>query len=246
LFSSNTYTNKTWSEVSGVHLQYLNAAEKEFLQGLDYNLYVNKEEYDSWLKLLQGLVLSKDRARGLYQQRSRRPPRTAATSRPPPGHRAEPPRHAYRARSTSPSRLRLPALRVPPTPESDESSPTRPLAMAVDAATAPSGLKRSAVDAFSPTSASFDLPRLQKRPTGMTLEIPTRRSGQPSPPASKGVSPLEHLSGFARLSLAASDSPLQSRTADALQSLVAPYRMDPAYHAIVPQVRARSSACSTA
>jgi hypothetical protein len=218
---SNTYTNKTWSEVSGVPLAYLNAAEKECLQGLEYDLYVNKEEYESWLKLLQGLVLSKDRARGLYHQRSRRPPRTAIASRPPPSQRADSSRFGYghRARSSSPSRLRLPALHVPPTPMSiDPSSAWRP-PNAIEPVGATSGLKRSAVDAFSPTSGSFDVPRLQKRPTGITLEIPYTRIGQPSPPESKGVSPLEPLSGFGRLSLANSDSPMQGRTTASSQTM---------------------------
>jgi hypothetical protein len=235
---SNTYTNKTWSEVSGVPLAYLNAAEKECLQGLEYDLYVNKEEYDSWLKLLQGLVLSKDRARGLYHQRSRRPPRTAIASRPPPSQRGDSSRFGYghRARSSSPSRLRLPALHVP-TPMSIDPSPAWRPATAIEPVGATSGLKRSAVDAFSPTSGSFDVPRLQKRPTGITLEIPYTRIGQPSPPESKGVSPLEPLSGFGRLSLANSDSPMQGRTTASSQTLVAPYRLDPAHHAIAPQVR---------
>ena len=46
---SNTYTNKTWSEVSGIDLVKINRMEKdsEFLIGVDFNLYVNKQTYES-------------------------------------------------------------------------------------------------------------------------------------------------------------------------------------------------------
>ncbi|OSX68028.1 hypothetical protein POSPLADRAFT_1064398 [Postia placenta MAD-698-R-SB12] len=57
----NTYTNKTWSEVSGINLIELNKMEKEFLLGIDFGLYVDESTYESWLNLLQGLVMAKER-----------------------------------------------------------------------------------------------------------------------------------------------------------------------------------------
>ncbi|KAF9481250.1 hypothetical protein BDN70DRAFT_803805, partial [Pholiota conissans] len=45
----NTYTNKTWSEVSGIDLAEINHMEREFLLGVDFNLYVDKVTYESWL-----------------------------------------------------------------------------------------------------------------------------------------------------------------------------------------------------
>jgi hypothetical protein len=59
--SSNTYTNKTWSEVSGISLEEINCMEREFLTGVDFNLYVDKTTYASWLNLLKGLVIAKER-----------------------------------------------------------------------------------------------------------------------------------------------------------------------------------------
>lgn len=59
--SSNTYTNKTWSEVSGISLDEINCMEREFLTGVDFNLYVDKTTYASWLNLLKGLVIAKER-----------------------------------------------------------------------------------------------------------------------------------------------------------------------------------------
>ncbi|KAF9527892.1 cyclin-domain-containing protein [Crepidotus variabilis] len=57
----NTYTNKTWAEVSGISLDEINRMEREFLLGVDFNLYVDKTTYASWLNLLKGLVLAKER-----------------------------------------------------------------------------------------------------------------------------------------------------------------------------------------
>ena len=67
---SNTYTNKTWSEVSGIALEEINRMEREFLQGIDFDLYVDKSSYDSWLNLLKGLVLAKEREHVHWRSRS--------------------------------------------------------------------------------------------------------------------------------------------------------------------------------
>jgi len=77
-FSSNTYTNKTWSEVSGISLDEINRMEREFLLGVDFNLYVDKTTYASWLNLLKGLVLAKERdARRLLRGGGIRVPNSA-------------------------------------------------------------------------------------------------------------------------------------------------------------------------
>ncbi|KAF9444136.1 hypothetical protein P691DRAFT_361034 [Macrolepiota fuliginosa MF-IS2] len=70
----NTYTNKTWSEVSGIELKAINDMEQEFLRGVDYNLYVDKATYEAWLNLLKGLVMAKERdlLRAREPRRSRR------------------------------------------------------------------------------------------------------------------------------------------------------------------------------
>ena len=35
--------------------------EREFLLGVDFNLYVDKPTYEAWLNLLKGLVCAKER-----------------------------------------------------------------------------------------------------------------------------------------------------------------------------------------
>ncbi|KAI7904428.1 cyclin-domain-containing protein [Cokeromyces recurvatus] len=49
----NTFTNKTWSEVSGMKVHDLNIMEAEFLEALDYDLFVREHEYNSWKRLLE-------------------------------------------------------------------------------------------------------------------------------------------------------------------------------------------------
>ncbi|CAO3684353.1 unnamed protein product [Rhizopus stolonifer] len=44
----NTFTNKTWSEVSGMKVTDLNIMELEFLDVLHFRLHVKKEEYERW------------------------------------------------------------------------------------------------------------------------------------------------------------------------------------------------------
>ncbi|KAL2841574.1 cyclin-domain-containing protein [Aspergillus pseudoustus] len=44
----NTYTNKTWAEVSRISVQEIHVMEVEFLSNLRYNLYASKKEWAEW------------------------------------------------------------------------------------------------------------------------------------------------------------------------------------------------------
>ncbi|KAI8340151.1 cyclin-domain-containing protein [Chlamydoabsidia padenii] len=44
----NTYTNKTWSDVSGMKLYELDIMELEFLFQIDFGLFIPRVEFDSW------------------------------------------------------------------------------------------------------------------------------------------------------------------------------------------------------
>ncbi|KAF9071447.1 cyclin-domain-containing protein [Rhodocollybia butyracea] len=191
----NTYTNKTWSEVSGIELTEINRMEREFLMGVDCNLYVDKPTYESWLNLLKGLVLAKERdSRHFHKSRSparaSRQPGSLLTNTP---HRytnrGRPVTH--RARSTSPEHSHR--VYVPHVPVSRPVAPS-------DSPLLRLGGKRSAGAAFSPTSATFSHVPF-KRPVSMSLQIPDS-SGSHSGPNSS--SPLEGLQSFARMSI---DSP---------------------------------------
>ncbi|KAL5342303.1 cyclin-domain-containing protein [Aspergillus crustosus] len=44
----NTYTNKTWADVSRISVQEIHVMEVEFLSNLRYNLFASKEEWTQW------------------------------------------------------------------------------------------------------------------------------------------------------------------------------------------------------
>ncbi|KAJ5161510.1 hypothetical protein N7492_006902 [Penicillium capsulatum] len=44
----NTYTNKTWAEVSGIAVQEIHVMEVEFLSNIRYDLFASKEEWACW------------------------------------------------------------------------------------------------------------------------------------------------------------------------------------------------------
>jgi hypothetical protein len=214
--------------------------EKEFLLGVDFNLYVDKPTYESWLNLLKGLVSAKERD-SRHFRKNRGLVRSSKLTHPPsscgPASRSYSTyRTTYRARSTSPSQTRTvysyPATHVP-VPNADLPSPTARL-----------GSKRSATDAFSPTSATFSqVPA--KRPISISLQIPEfgpKTSGGPN-----SHSPLEGLQSFARMTLASphavtpsgasQGSSWTSETRNVVpETLVTPYSLDEARRTSVPEV----------
>ncbi|KAM0561438.1 hypothetical protein ACHAPJ_003319 [Fusarium lateritium] len=48
----NTYTNKTWAEVSCFNVQEIHVMEVEFLSNMRYNLVATKEQWEDWLDKL--------------------------------------------------------------------------------------------------------------------------------------------------------------------------------------------------
>jgi hypothetical protein len=48
----NTYTNKTWAEVSGISVQEVHIMEVEFLSNMRYSLFTSKEKWTEWHGIL--------------------------------------------------------------------------------------------------------------------------------------------------------------------------------------------------
>ncbi|ORX56960.1 hypothetical protein DM01DRAFT_1271828, partial [Hesseltinella vesiculosa] len=44
----NTFTNKTWSQVSSIPINELNIMEMEFLCALEYNLHLPHDQFQQW------------------------------------------------------------------------------------------------------------------------------------------------------------------------------------------------------
>ncbi|OAA63697.1 cyclin-related 2 [Niveomyces insectorum RCEF 264] len=58
----NTYTNKTWSDVSCLHVKDIHVMEVEFLSNMRYSLLVSKDEWEEWLVKLAKLRVYYERA----------------------------------------------------------------------------------------------------------------------------------------------------------------------------------------
>ncbi|KZV81776.1 hypothetical protein EXIGLDRAFT_365065 [Exidia glandulosa HHB12029] len=183
----NTYTNKTWSDVSSIDLSEVNKMEREFLHGIEYMLFVDEETYLSWLNLLKGLVAAKDKDFRSWQQQQTRMQRrdrelAAAHIRP----RVATPR----ARSSSPTPSARPAsfpftFAVPAEPNPfqyqqpasysqpphQQSSPPSSSYSYVPPYTSPAHIspvrKRPAEAAFSPATYASHVPL--KRPVSMDM-----------------------------------------------------------------------------
>lgn len=221
--------------------------EREFLTGVDFNLYVDKTTYASWLNLLKGLVMAKERDTRHFRKsrshlRSTRPSNVHGSVGPASRTYSSTYRPPHRARSTSPNSKAAVVPRVtnpyPPKVVNAPSSPSpRP------------GMKRSAEDAFSPTSATF-AHAPAKRPMPMALHIPEYTVHTVSAPSSH--SPLETLQSFGNMSIDSPNVPQPSRSThltprewlqpgtarhSAPETLVAAYSLDEGRRAPVPQVR---------
>lgn len=48
----NTFANTTWSEISGMKLRDLNLMEAEFMEALNYDLFVRSQEFNQWKALI--------------------------------------------------------------------------------------------------------------------------------------------------------------------------------------------------
>ncbi|KAF8525121.1 cyclin-domain-containing protein [Hysterangium stoloniferum] len=219
----NTYTNKTWSDVSGIELTEINKMEREFLRGVDFRLYINTDTYKAWVNLLKGLVAAKERdeQQWHYSRRHSAANVYAPVARMPVPNLAM--RQQPRARSSSP----LPSLKasypftfnVPPTfsnpfAETENLQSREPVQ--------PSA-KRPAVVAFSPPSAALEGPP-SKRPISLDMSSVRNMEG----PASAGTSYPLHA--FAKLSLNKSDTPSRSSPAKLRRHVDAPQTLAAAYN----------------
>lgn len=61
LCQSNMYPNKSWSDVSNTPLEEIYDMDHEILLGTDFSLYVGQITYESWLNLLRGLIVVKEK-----------------------------------------------------------------------------------------------------------------------------------------------------------------------------------------
>src|SRR6266513_3393998 len=48
VLDDNTYTNKTWAEVSGISVKEIHVMEVEFLSNMRYSIYTSEAEWREW------------------------------------------------------------------------------------------------------------------------------------------------------------------------------------------------------
>ena len=108
----NTYTNKTWAEVSGISVMEIHIMEVEFLSNMRYDLYVSKEEWKSWNTLLGKF--------GQFYEQASRPVRMPSRSSAPVTpiaqtfqHKLPSPPATYRGQPAYPSQGYAPTLPNP-------------------------------------------------------------------------------------------------------------------------------------
>lgn len=95
----NTYTNKTWAEVSGINVAEVHIMEVEFLSNMKYCLYTSAEDWAKWQSLLGKFAAFVERAskpQPLQPLPSILPPATSlrlpmALPSPPASNQASPP-----------------------------------------------------------------------------------------------------------------------------------------------------------
>ncbi|KAM0253676.1 hypothetical protein ACHAP5_000253 [Fusarium lateritium] len=97
----NTYTNKTWAEVSCFNVQEIHVMEVEFLSNMRYNLVATKEQWEDWLDKLACFHEYYDRAVRLPES---------------PIHIPSPTNKAHRSPVASPTGVMQPTVNLPPTP----------------------------------------------------------------------------------------------------------------------------------
>jgi hypothetical protein len=98
----NTYTNKTWAEVSGICVTEIHVMEVEFLSNMRYSLLASKEQWADWHKSLSNIKLYLEEAAkapipqispptGLIHQTNLPSPPTSIQTSPPTSSYAYPP-----------------------------------------------------------------------------------------------------------------------------------------------------------
>ncbi|OAX78176.1 hypothetical protein ACJ72_07519 [Emergomyces africanus] len=111
----NTYTNKTWAEVSGISVQEIHIMEVEFLSNVRYNLFVTKREWEQWHTKL-GIFAE-------YFSKAARLPLDSETQPTTPTLHASPHLTPTTMTPTTPTSATLPPVRAPKLP----SPPALPL-----------------------------------------------------------------------------------------------------------------------
>ncbi|CAM1509860.1 Fc.00g001950.m01.CDS01 [Cosmosporella sp. VM-42] len=175
----NTYTNKTWAEVSCFAVQEIHVMEVEFLSNMRYNLVATKDQWEEWLDKLACFHE--------YYERALRLPAS-------PIHIPSPPNKAYHSPIPSPTGTMQPGLaNLPVTPthtqnwNSYQANAISPLAMKPTINFPPMARKRSPEDDLADHPAKRAAPN--RAPQGVAPLMKARING----PVEASRLPVPHL-----------------------------------------------------
>ncbi|OSS51783.1 hypothetical protein B5807_03373 [Epicoccum nigrum] len=191
----NTYTNKTWAEVSGISVQEVHIMEVEFLSNMRYSLYTSKEKWEAWHKVLGKFGTFYDRASKIpaagtispptpslaVSQNSIPSPQTSLQTSPPIAHYS--PNHLAFSSNTPLSQPQATSAQVSPIGSLPPLGPIVQRKRSTDHSAEPP-MKRQA-HGFAPGPYS-------NAPLVPTLQTPINRSFEP-PPSVNRLPPLPSL-----------------------------------------------------
>ncbi|KAI0016125.1 hypothetical protein F4780DRAFT_710832 [Xylariomycetidae sp. FL0641] len=168
----NTYTNKTWAEVSGIAVKEIHVMEVEFLSNMRYGLLTSKEQWQEWLTKLSCYHDYCERARMEEKLRQAQPTPMHVSS---PTHRGSPP-------LPSPTNALPPAMTSTPVSLASAYSPNPPVQNQWNGAYRPT-------PSISPLSAkpSLGYPLARKRSLEDDDRVEPAAKRVPHPPAMHAI-----------------------------------------------------------
>ncbi|EON64012.1 hypothetical protein W97_03242 [Coniosporium apollinis CBS 100218] len=200
----NTYTNKTWAEVSGISVQEVHVMEVEFLSNMKYNLFTSEADWKQWHITLGKFGTFFEKASRASFELTRRPtglpPPTAHMSMlpsPPASNHASPPFSSnyfphHAAHSQPPIILpQVTSATVSPLGVVPEFEPRKSRKRSLDEQAAEHPHKRHASDYshhYSANSSGAMSNDFHRRPSGLE-------------PAHRPEVPVTHASNLPRLAL---------------------------------------------
>ncbi|RMD44962.1 hypothetical protein DV735_g163, partial [Chaetothyriales sp. CBS 134920] len=171
----NTYTNKTWAEVSGISVAEIHIMEVEFLSNMRYELYASESQWYEWKEMLGRL--------GAFYEKASVLPHTDAQPITPTtqsfAHRLPSPP------STHGSGIQIPVAGYPSIPNPTSTAPKLPRS--------PLRQRPTAGSDTTPRKRSFDASsesRSAKRIHYQTTDVPFQSNNLPAPQSY--IPPLTH------------------------------------------------------
>lgn len=148
----HTYTNKTWSDISGIPLKDITKMEVEFWLGLQMRIHVHQDDYETWLQTIDDLFTQRTQALWKKEQRESARRKAAAQQLSPKPY--PPLRYSFSQLGFCPSGES--ALSTQPAlPQAwSPSQPFPPVHQDFGSATSPSPLSQHSTFSSAPTASS--------------------------------------------------------------------------------------------